>query len=129
MFLRVRNLPMRSWNLGKSKNSLTIPFCSQFTNEELKQRIISFSLQLTTGSQFTNEELKHDVIFFKFFFYYMFAIYQWGVETRHSDSFNNSLIAFAIYQWGVETWAISLRPHNSPKVRNLPMRSWNAGVG
>ena len=77
----VRNLPMRSWNqILCSPNTpdwkkfaiyqwgvetaethflyKTEKTCSQFTNEELKHKVLKLSSSFSTRSQFTNEELK-----------------------------------------------------------------------
>ena len=72
---------MRSWNFGSIACYLTDMLSSQFTNEELKQ-----------NSKITEVRLEN-----------MFAIYQWGVETKIFRNLSKNL-----------------RP-----VRNLPMRSWN----
>ena len=99
----VRNLPMRSWNYSRSYRNFLCLLGSQFTNEELKQ------LFLLLPSE--NQKL--------------FAIYQWGVETRLSKSILKGFQKFAIYQWGVETFFKQLAFFFAVLVRNLPMKSWN----
>ena len=106
---RVRNLPMRSWNIRQATEIARREASSQFTNEELKPKILRSFVKIVMG----------------------FAIYQWGVETAFKlclhlmwllvrnlpmGSWNFFLFyclnllssMFAIYQWGVEIAFLSL---------------------
>ena len=139
---------MRSWNWDPAVRKTIYPFCSQFTNEELKLFSFLFVLPLDFCSQFTNEELKPGSGSFftetepcsqftneelKLIFNLslnkiaiLFAIYQWGVETNFSTQLNNLLL------WCSQFTNEELKPRyicmnscSKRNVRNLPMRSWN----
>ena len=57
---------------------------SQFTNEELKLYLQIRLFSIYRSSQFTNEELKLSTFCKICRSLFLFAIYQWGVETRNS---------------------------------------------
>ena len=103
-------------------------FCksSQFTNEELKHYIHHRCLWFYGCSQFTNEELKPERKEKKKKIFYLFAIYQWGVETlifvpainflKSRSQFTNEELKQKFHNLIVSLYTY---------VRNLPMRSWN----
>ena len=124
---RVRNLPMRSWNISGSVPILSEHPCSQFTNEELKHCLEKPTVSASNP----------------------FAIYQWGVETnigmpflfifkfvrnlpmRSWNNKNFSIVSISklCSQFTNEELKLS---YSFVKlslylflVRNLPMRSWN----